>query len=93
MYVVRVADNFHYMDENEHYTHGTFASWAEALAAARSIVDECLQDYIRPGMSAGELYEQYISFGDDPFIVPTPEGERFSGWAYAKARCAELLGS
>lgn len=90
MYVVRVADNFHYMDQNEHYTHGTYATWQEAVAAAHSIVDRCLEEYARPGITADELFAQYSTFGDDPFIVPTPQGESFSGWDYAKECCAKL---
>ena len=31
-------------------------------------------------MTAEEVYEAYISFGDDPFI----KGVKFSAWDYAK---------
>jgi hypothetical protein len=92
MYLVRVADNFHYMDEAEHNTHGTYSTWPEAVAAARSIVDRNLAEYIKPGMTAEELLANYRSFGDDPFIVPSAEDERFSAWDYAKERCADVCG-
>jgi len=90
MFVLRVADNFHYMDEDETYTHGEFATWAEAVAAARQIVDRCLAEDYRPGVTPAALYARYVSFGDDPYIVPQPDGERFSAWDYAKQRCNEL---
>ncbi len=93
MFVVRVADNFHYMDEDETYTHGQFETWPEAVAAAKEIVDRCLAEYHQPGMTADALFSQYTSFGKDPYISPVPDGEaRFSAWDYAKQRCAVLCG-
>jgi hypothetical protein len=92
MFTVRVADNFHYMDESETYTHGDFATYAEAVAAAEVIVDRCLAESFRPGMAAAELLDGYLQFGDDPFIVPEPEGQHFSAREYARRRCGELCG-
>jgi hypothetical protein len=93
MFTVRVADNYHYMDPDEIYTHGDFPTWIEALDAARNIVDSCLANYFEPGISADALYEKYRAFGDDPFIAPEPDGEKFSAWDYARERCAQLCGS
>lgn len=90
MFTVRVADNFHYMDESETYTLGEFVTWAQAVTAARAIVDRCLAEHHQPGMTAEALFSQYMSFGDDPFIDPQPEGEKFSGRDYAKERCSAL---
>lgn len=90
MFVVRVADNFHYMDEEATYTHGQFASWSEAVAAARRIVDRCLAEHHQSGMTAEILFSHYTSFGDDPYIQPVPDGENFSAWEYAKQRCAAM---
>jgi hypothetical protein len=92
LFVVSVADNFHHMDQEAVYTHGEFATWSEALAAARGIVDRCLVDLHKDGMTADALYSRYTTFGDDAFIVPNPVGERFSGWEYAKQRCAQICG-
>ncbi len=92
MFTVQVADNFHYGDKSEIYTHGEFATWEDALAAARRIVDDSLAHHWRQGISADELYDQYQGFGDDPFIVPEPEGRAFSAWDYARERCAVLCG-
>ena len=91
MFDLHVADNFNYMFEDA-YKHGEYATWPEALAAAKHIVDRCLAEYHTPGMKADELYEQYTTFGDDPQISPVPDGERFSGWEYAKLRCAAICG-
>jgi hypothetical protein len=89
-YTVLVDDNFHYQDEGERYQHGTFPTYEEAVAACRRIVDEFLATHHRPGQTEAELYAQYTSFGEDPLISPDDADARFSGWAYARERCAEL---
>ena len=56
MYVVRVTDNFQYMDDEETYTHGEYQTWEEAVAAARRLVDRSLAEGFKPGMSSDALY-------------------------------------
>jgi hypothetical protein len=90
MFTVFVADNYHFMEADSTFKLGAYATWAEAEAAARGWVDRCLTEGFRPGMPAGALYDEYVSFGDDPYIVPIPAGEQFSAWDYAKRRCAEM---
>jgi hypothetical protein len=41
-YRVLIDDNFHFMNEDERCTHGEFESLAEAIAACKKIVDDCL---------------------------------------------------
>lgn len=90
-YQVFIDDNFHYMDEDERYKLGDFETFEEALAACRGIVNRSLEEYYKDGMSAGELYQNYTGFGDDPFIVAEIEPPfRFSAWDYAKQRCREI---
>ena len=90
-YQVIVADNFHYMDKSEHYTHGEFDQYEDALNASMKIVDEFLIKEHATEMTADVLFKRYASFGDDPFILGQDHtGERFSTWTYAKARCAEI---
>lgn len=92
-FTLRVADNFHYMDPDESYVHGTYDTWEAAVAKAKQIVDSCIAEYHKPGMSADEVFHMYTSFGDDPSVHPTPEGrEYFSGWNYARERCRALYG-
>jgi hypothetical protein len=86
-YKVMVDDNFHYMDEDERYQHGVFSTAEEAIAACKRIVDDDLEQAIKPGMTAAELYESYTHFGSDPFVVPLNPAEecvKFSAWDYAK---------
>jgi hypothetical protein len=92
-YRVLIDDNFHYMDESERVLHDEFGTLDEALCACRSIVNDFLEGAYKPGMSSSELYELYVAFGDDPFIVPVdPQGARsgFSAWEYARERCEQM---
>jgi hypothetical protein len=72
IYKVLIDDNFHFQDESERVTHGTFDTADKALAACRRVVDEFLAGAYKLGMSSPALYEQYTLFGDDPFIVSCP---------------------
>ncbi len=93
-FTVRVADNFHYMDESESYEHGAFETLEDAIVASKRIVDEFLASALKPGMTAEALFSQYKSFGDDPYILGSSEpGVPFSAWTYAELRCSELCGS
>ena len=92
-YRVFVDDNFHYMDEEERYEYGVFPTAEEAIAACKRIVDEDLNERNKPGVTAEQLYDLYVHFCSDPFIVPVdPKDEqiKFSGWGYAKERCSFL---
>ena len=88
-YQVMVDDNFHYMNEDERYTHGTFATAEEASAACRELVDKWLAAHYEPGMTPEKLYNSYVSFGEDPFVVGPPGEDMsgtFSAWDYARKR-------
>jgi hypothetical protein len=90
-YRVLIDDNFHYMDEKHRYEHGVFGTADEAIAACKKIVNRCLM--WKPGMTATALYDEYVTFGEDPFIKavdPTDAGVAFSAWDYAKERCEVL---
>jgi hypothetical protein len=93
-YVVMIDDNFHYMDEDERVTHGSFATLDEAIEACKKIVDESLVHLFEPGMSVAQLNESYHHFGDDPFIVGPHEQAgtpAFSAWTYAASRCEAVV--
>jgi hypothetical protein len=91
-FVVTVADNYHYMDRDEWWTFGAFATADEAVAAAKALVDASLSEFYEPGATAEELFAQYTMFGDDPFIAAADSpGVGFSAWDYARVRCAEIV--
>lgn len=92
-YRVLVDDNFHFMDEDERWCLGEFATYEEALIAARRLVEHFFRD-TKPGQTAEALYKGYMGFGDDPFIVAfggaEPPASLFSAWDYAKHLASEL---
>jgi hypothetical protein len=93
-FTVFVDDNFHYMDQEERYQYGAFATWNEAVRACRQIVDEELLGMLKPGMTADQLFGQYTGFGSDPFIVSAESeaaDQRFSAWDYARERSRALV--
>jgi hypothetical protein len=88
-YKVSVDDNYDYMDQDRRYEYGVFPTAEEAIAARKGIVDSNLNHFMKPGMTASELYDGYTGFGDDPFIVcvnANDEPVSFSAWDYAKER-------
>jgi hypothetical protein len=91
---VLIDDNFHYMDEGHRLEFGTFDTLAEAVAACRRIVDEWLLSHHKPGMKASELFDLYVGFGEDPFVVPAVGSiaTNFSAWDYAQERAHVLCG-
>jgi hypothetical protein len=94
-YQVYAEDNFHSLHTGERHALGEFDSAQAATTACRRLVDTFLRDNYRAGMSAHELYETYVSLGEDPFIVsarPTAAepSVRFCAWDYAKARSEEV---
>lgn len=91
-FAVLVDDNFHYMDTSARYKLGEYETYEAAVAACKAIVDEALAENYVKGMRADELYQRYVTFGEDPWVTPTPEGEHFSAWDYAKQQCTERAG-
>jgi hypothetical protein len=91
-YRVFVADNFHYMDPEEVYEFGAFATLDEALSECRKIVDASLQEVVEPGESAELIYFRYQMFGEDPYISGPGPGVPFSAWDYAKVRATDFVG-
>ena len=93
-YRVLVDENFHFRDRNHRYALGDFATYAEACAVCKEIVDRFLRHEHVPGMPASALYFRYMMFGRDPFIVNGADGGEtlpgFSAWDYARQRCTEL---
>ena len=88
-YKVMVDDNFHYQHDDDRWEKGIYKSLAQAISACCELVNKSLEEMYRTGMSAQGLYDLYVRFGDDPFIVVldgTDERAEFSAWNYAKER-------
>ncbi len=96
-YTVFVDDNYHYMDESERYTSGTFPSLKAAITDCKKIVDDFLEES-RKGLqpTSDALYRHYVAFGPDPFIVtedPSHPDVPFSAWTYAQQQCVRRYGN
>jgi hypothetical protein len=91
IWIVFVNDNFHYMDSEKTWRKGEYSDYQTALSVCRQIVDSCLEEYLPECNSADQLYDRYVSFGDDPYIVPDDGEPRFSAWSYARERCDLLF--
>ncbi len=89
-YIVYVDDNFHFGEEEERYKLDEYHSCQAAKDACMNIVDDFMRRGYREGISFKELWEGYMMFGEDPFIVSDDANCRFSAWTYAKQRCREL---
>ena len=90
-FTVTVSDNFHYRDDDGSYEKGEYETFDIAVSVCKTIVDEYLAGAYEPGMNSDELYKQYTTFGEDPWVTPIPEGkERFSAWSYAEVRCKDI---
>ena len=89
LYTVFVDDNYHYMDESERYKLGEFADCPSALAARKQLVDELFTTCDLNNTDA-EIYHQYVSFGEDPWISSDDSECKFSAWNYARERARVL---
>lgn len=94
-YRLVVDKNSHFMDEESRWIAGEFDSADAAVAKAMAMVDDDLQCFAKPGMTAAALFECYKMFGDDPFVIPLNRAAavEFSAWDYAERRCAEICAS
>ena len=68
-YKVCVDDNYHYMDESERYTAGSYNSLDEAIEKCREITLSSLESFYEAGITPEKLSAQWSMFGEDPFIV------------------------
>jgi hypothetical protein len=92
-YKVLIDDNFHFMDEDHRYEHGTFGTADEAVAACKRIVDNELTYMLKPDMTAEDLYGLWVMFAEDPYVMPLNRTEArvdFAACEYAKERCEVL---
>ncbi len=64
-----VDDNYHHMDKDERYLHGTYETYEEAVAAAKKIIDDFLAEVDCKKLTAEELFSGWAHYGDSPFIV------------------------
>jgi len=88
-FVVYVDDNFHNGDESERTRMGEFATQEEAVTACKQRVNDYFDRIEKGKYSFKELWEGYMLYGEDPFIMNELGEEHFSAWEYAKQKCRE----
>ncbi len=74
-YIVKVDDNFHYMDESERYTAGSYDTLEEAIEKCKKITIENLEGLYEKDIKPNKLLSQWGFFGEDPFIISPSESK------------------
>jgi hypothetical protein len=91
-YLVKVDDNYHYMDEGERYDAGSYPTLEEATKRCEEITIKSLKHLCEKGIDAGKLMAQWAMFGDDPFIVGGTEEAPFSARKFVSNElCSKVI--
>ncbi len=91
---VIIDDNYHYGDESERYTVGSYASLEEALDKCKEITLESLKHFYEKGISPEKLSAQWSMFGEDPYIVGGDTSVPFSARKFITTElCQRIIDS
>ena len=90
-YKVYVDDNYHYMDESERYTAGSYHSLEEALEKCKEITITSLKELCEKGITAKKLSAQWSMFGEDPFITGASGSVPFSARKFITAELCQAI--
>jgi len=91
-YTVCVDANYHYMDESERRTVGSYNSLEEAIEKCKAITIRSLEDLYEDGITPEKLRAQWSMFGEDPFIVGGDETVPFSARTFiTRELCQEII--
>ena len=93
-YKVFVDDNYHYMDEGERYSVGSYDSLEEAVNKCRELTIRSLKDLYEEGITPEKLSAQWAMFGEDPFIRGGDGPVPFSAREFISTElCKEIIDS
>ena len=90
-YTVYVDDNYHYMDEGERYSAGSYNSLEEAIEKCEELTIKSLKDYYEQGITPDELRAQWLLFGEDPFIRGADGPVPFSARKFINTQLCEAV--
>ncbi len=90
-YKVFVDDNYHYTDESERNTVGSYGSLEEALDKCKEITVKSLIHFYEKGITPDKLKAQWLMFGEDPFIVGADESVPFSARKFITTELCQLI--
>ena len=93
-YKVFVDDNYHYMDESQRYTVGSFDTLEEAVNKCKEITIKSLNDLYEKGITAEKLKTQWLTFGEDPYVFGGDGAVPFSARKFVSTElCNEIIDS
>jgi len=91
-YKVCIDDNYHYMDESERSSAGSYDSLDEAIAKCKSMTIDSLKSFYEEGITPEELSAQWAMFGEDPFIIGADGSVPFSARKFITPElCKEII--
>jgi hypothetical protein len=92
MYSVETYDAGEAPGERRPLNHGVFASAADALAAARLVIESNLSLSLTAGLSAADAFDAWRQYGDVPAIIPRGGAApiEFDPFTFARERAREL---
>jgi len=90
-YKVYVDDNYHYMDESERYSAGSYYSLEKAIEKCKKITIRSLEDLYEQKMSPERLSAQWSMFGDDPFIIGADGSVPFSARKFITTELCKVI--
>ncbi len=83
-FTVFVIDHAHYMEDEGEYTRGEFTTREEAESKCKEIIDSSLSELYSSGMTAEDLYKQFLMFGEEARC------EGFESLEYIQKECHKL---
>lgn len=91
-YLLFVDENFLYHNKADRYLRGVYEDCETAVRECRKIIDEFLMKIYGTGKTEQELWEYYIRWGEDPWVMEEDADADcgFSAWEYANMRVKEL---
>lgn len=92
MFTVVLEEVASCMGGDEREVDGAYATYEEALARCRALVDQKLQELARKCRSVQDLWQKFQTSGVEPFIDP-PGEPPFIAAEYAQSQCRSVLES
>jgi len=91
---VYIDDNYHYMDESERMSVGSFESLEDAIEKCKELTLESLEHLYEEGITPEKLHAQWLMFGDDPFIRGSEVSVPFSAREFVTQElCIKIIES
>jgi hypothetical protein len=94
-FIVVVDDGLQYQTQTGCKELGPYASMEQAIALAKSIVDDRLNSLHTPGMQPSELVSAYAALSLDLHVLTSEHASTnaFLAWPYVRSRSNEMCKS